>query len=218
MLRQRPAHSLTEYVHFMRQSFDEYNETCEMIDGSAAIQPHYLRLLMLRGISSTCHFGQAKQCVINAFDTNYLLSSDGVMAIILHLAHNMETELQCTDLPTFVVTAPPISAFMAADRGSHGGRGHPGRGGQVGRGLPNKCNTCGSLDQILSSCIAYDAALLNWTLAKRKMIVHTYAPPATVPQPTLPSRVTSLTTILVPMHRRTWPHLRGAPMFMMTQR
>jgi hypothetical protein len=33
VLRQRPGQSLTEYVHFMRQTFDDYNETCDMIDG-----------------------------------------------------------------------------------------------------------------------------------------------------------------------------------------
>jgi hypothetical protein len=59
-----------------------------MIDGSAAIHPHHLGLLMLRGISSNGHFGQAKQRVINAFDTNYLLFADEVMASILHLAQN----------------------------------------------------------------------------------------------------------------------------------
>jgi hypothetical protein len=37
MLCQRPGHAVIEYVHFMRQSFDHYNETCQMIDGSAAI-------------------------------------------------------------------------------------------------------------------------------------------------------------------------------------
>jgi hypothetical protein len=57
-----------------------------MIDVSTATQPHNLGLLMLHGISNTCHFGQAKQCVINAFDTNYLLSSDDVIANILQLA------------------------------------------------------------------------------------------------------------------------------------
>jgi hypothetical protein len=86
MLRQRPGQSLTEYAHFMRQTFDDHNETCEMIDGFAAIHPHNSGILMLRGISSTGHFGLAKQCVINAFDTSYLLSADEVMANILHLA------------------------------------------------------------------------------------------------------------------------------------
>jgi hypothetical protein len=57
MLRQRPSQSLTEYAYFMRQSFDDYNESCEMIDGSAAIHPHYFGLLMLRGISTNGHFG-----------------------------------------------------------------------------------------------------------------------------------------------------------------
>jgi hypothetical protein len=54
----------------MRQTYDDYNETCEMIDGFAAIHPHSMGLLMLRGISKTGHFGQAKHYVINAFDTN----------------------------------------------------------------------------------------------------------------------------------------------------
>jgi hypothetical protein len=45
----------------MRQTFDYYNETCEMIDGLAAIHPHDLGVLMLRSISSIGPFGQAKQ-------------------------------------------------------------------------------------------------------------------------------------------------------------
>jgi hypothetical protein len=57
-----------------------------MIDGSAAIHPRHLGLLMLRGISSIGQFGHAKQCSINAFDTNFLMSSDAAMANILHHA------------------------------------------------------------------------------------------------------------------------------------
>jgi hypothetical protein len=76
MLREPPGQSLKEYVHFMHQTFDNYNETCEMIDGSDVIHPHNLGLLMLRGISTTSPYGQAKQCVINAFDTKYFLSAD----------------------------------------------------------------------------------------------------------------------------------------------
>jgi hypothetical protein len=74
----------------MRKTFDDYNETCQMIDGSAAIHPHNLGLLMLRGISNTGPFSQAKQCVINALDSEYLLSADEVMAGILPLVHNMD--------------------------------------------------------------------------------------------------------------------------------
>jgi hypothetical protein len=55
----------------MGQTFDDYNETCEMVDAYVGIHPHSMGLPMLRGISSTGHFGQAKACVINAFDTNY---------------------------------------------------------------------------------------------------------------------------------------------------
>jgi hypothetical protein len=61
-----------------------------MIDGYVAIHPHKLGLLMLPGISSSGEYGHAKQCAINAIDTNYLLSGDEVMAITLHLDQNME--------------------------------------------------------------------------------------------------------------------------------
>jgi hypothetical protein len=57
MFRQRPYQSLTEYVHFMHQPFDDYNETCEMIDGSHVIHPHNLQLVVVRVICSTGHFG-----------------------------------------------------------------------------------------------------------------------------------------------------------------
>jgi hypothetical protein len=80
-----------------------------MVDGSAAIHPHNLGLLMLRGISSSGAHGQAKQCVINAFDTDYLLSADEVMAIILHLAHNMDDD-PTPDTSAPVASPPPISA------------------------------------------------------------------------------------------------------------
>jgi hypothetical protein len=155
----------------MHQTFDDYNETCDMIDGSAAIYPHHLGLLMLRSISSLGPFGQAKQCGISALDTNYLMSADEVMANILHLAQNMEEDIPGIDLPAHGGPVPSISAFVAVGRGSHGGRGNPTRGGRAGRGLPNKCNGCGSLDHIMSSSTAYDDALLKWTLAKRKLIV-----------------------------------------------
>jgi hypothetical protein len=37
VLRQRHGESLTAYVHFMRQTLDDYNETYEMTNGSTAI-------------------------------------------------------------------------------------------------------------------------------------------------------------------------------------
>jgi hypothetical protein len=158
----------------MRQTFDDYDETCEMIDGSAAIHPHNQDLLMHRGISSTGHFGDAKQCVINAFETNYLLSADEVMANILHLAQNMDEDVTTPGMPAPNDPAPPISAFVAVGRGSNTGRGHIPRGTRGGRGLPNKCSACGSLNHIMSSCTTSDDALLKWTLAKRKMIIQKY--------------------------------------------
>jgi hypothetical protein len=108
----------------MRKTFDDYNETCQFIDGSAAIHPHNLGLVMLRGISNTGPFGHAKHCVINAFDTDYLLSADEVMAIILHLTQSMHEEVRTPGMPAPDTSPPPIFAFVAAGRGSHIGRGH----------------------------------------------------------------------------------------------
>jgi hypothetical protein len=136
-----------------------------MVDGSAAIHPHNLGLLMLRDMSSTGPFGQAKQCVINAFDTIYMPSTDEVMAIIFHQAHNMDED-DAPGAPAPDTSPSPISAFVAAGRGSHSGLGHSPRGPRGCRGLPNKCSACGSVDHILSSCIAPNDALLRRTLAK----------------------------------------------------
>jgi hypothetical protein len=136
--------------------------------------PYNLNLLMLRGISSTSPFGQANQCVINSFDTDYLMSADEVMANILHLAHNMDEEAYAPGAPTPDTLPPLISAFVANGRGSHNGRGHNPRGLRGGRGLSNKCSAYGSLDHIVSSCTAPDGALMRWTLAKRKMIIQKY--------------------------------------------
>jgi hypothetical protein len=101
----------------MRQTFDDYNVTCQIIDGSAAIHPHNLGLLMQRGISHTGPFGQAKHCVINAFDTYYLMSADEVMPNILHLAHNMDEETSAQGAPVPDASHPPIFAFVAVGRG-----------------------------------------------------------------------------------------------------
>jgi hypothetical protein len=70
MLCQRPGLSVIEYEHFMQQSFEVYNGTCHMIDGSAAIHPQTLDFLMLCGISTLCQYGHGKERAINAFDTN----------------------------------------------------------------------------------------------------------------------------------------------------
>jgi hypothetical protein len=132
-----------------------------MIDGSAAIHPHHLGLLMLRGISSKSPFGHAKQCVINAFHTNYIMSADEVIAGILQLAENMEEELPGADIPAPNGPPSPISTLVADGRKSHGGRSNPNRGYRGGRGMPNTCSGCGSLDHILSSCTASDDAPLK---------------------------------------------------------
>jgi hypothetical protein len=138
--------------------------------GYIFFHPLNLGLLMLRG-SSSGPFGQAKQCVINAFDTYYLMSADEVMTNILHPAQNMDEDACAPSMPAPTTLPPPISTSVAAGRGSHSGRGHNPREPRSGRGLPNKCSACGSMDHIMSSCTAQGDTLLKWTLAKRKMIV-----------------------------------------------
>jgi hypothetical protein len=105
------------------------------------------------------------------------MSADEVMANILHMAHNMDEEVHDPGLPAPDTSAPTIFAFVAAGRGSNNVRGHIPRGTRGGRGLPNKCSAFGSMTHIMSSCTASDDALLKWTLAKRKIIVHKYGTP-----------------------------------------
>jgi hypothetical protein len=128
-------------------------------------------IMMLRGISSTGHFGQTKQFGVNAFDTNCLMSADKVMANILLLAQNTDEELHDPAMIVHDGPAPPSFAFVAAGRGSNRGRGHNNRGGRGGCGLPNESNACGSLSHIMSSCTTSDDALMKWALAKRKVII-----------------------------------------------
>jgi hypothetical protein len=107
-----------------------------------------------------------------------MLSADEVMAIILHLAHNMDEETYAPGAPAPDTSPPPISAFVVAGRSSHSGRGPQPRGPRGGRGLSNKCSACGSLDHLLSSCIDPDDALLRWTPAKCKVVIQKYGTPS----------------------------------------
>jgi hypothetical protein len=109
--------------------------------------------------------------------------ADEVMAIILHLAHNMDDELPGTYMPSPFGTASPISMFVATYCGLHGRRGHSGRDGRSGRGLPNKCTACGSLDHIMLSCTASNDALLKWNLAKLKLMIHKCGTPGGAASP-----------------------------------
>jgi hypothetical protein len=82
------------------------------MDGSAAIHPHNLGQLMMRGVSSNGPFGHAKQCVIDAFDTNYLMSAVEVMASILHLVQNMDEEVNAPGVPDCLpLTHQPLTSL-----------------------------------------------------------------------------------------------------------
>jgi hypothetical protein len=55
------------------------------------------------------------------------------------MARNMEEELPDASLTCPSGPTLHVSAFVAAGRGPHDGRGHTSSGGRGGRGLPNKC-------------------------------------------------------------------------------
>jgi hypothetical protein len=82
MVCQASGQSISAYVHAVKHCFDELNECMQLKDGSAAIHPHVLALVMIRGLSNVGQYGQAKHCVINAFDTDFILSADRVMGSI----------------------------------------------------------------------------------------------------------------------------------------
>jgi hypothetical protein len=126
-----------------------------------------------------------------------LLSANEMMASILHLGHNMDEDVNALGMPPPDTTLPPIFAFVVASRGSHSGRRHSPRGPRGGRGHPNKCSACGSLDHIVPSSTAPDDALLKWTLAKRNMIVQKYGTPggSAFAHAVMPSDVPAATTL-----------------------
>jgi hypothetical protein len=93
MVCQASGQSVSAYVHVVKQCFDELNECLQLKDGSDAIHPHVLALVIIRGLSNVGQYGQAKQCVINAFDTDFILSADRVMGSIIHQAQNLDADV-----------------------------------------------------------------------------------------------------------------------------
>jgi hypothetical protein len=145
----------------------------QLKDGYAAIHPHVLALVMTRGLSYVGQNGQAKQCVINDFDTDFIMSADRVMGSIIHHAQNPDAD----DTVTLdnVAYGIPVNAFLA-NRRRQGGRG---LGGWVANKSKSKfsmkCGACGDPDHVWSTCKAPDVDVLRWTMAKRKHIVEKYA-------------------------------------------
>jgi hypothetical protein len=54
------AQSVSVYVHVVKQHFDDLNECLQLKDGSVAIHPHVLALVMILGLSNVGQYGQAK--------------------------------------------------------------------------------------------------------------------------------------------------------------
>jgi hypothetical protein len=104
----------------VKQHFDELNECLQLKDGSAAIHPRVLAMVMIRGMSNVWQYGQAKQCVNNAFDTDFILSADRVMRSIIHQAQNLNVDISAK--PDSADLGISVNAFLA-DRKRQGGRG-----------------------------------------------------------------------------------------------
>jgi hypothetical protein len=163
----------------VKQHFDEQNECLQLKDGYAAIHPHVLALVMIRGLSNVGQYGQAKQCVINAFDTDFILSADRVMGSIIHLAQNLDADVSVKS--DIVDSGVPVNAFLK-DRKRQGGRGIGGWTADKKKSkFSMKCGACGGPNHVWSTCKTPDADVLRWTLAKRKQIAEKYEgqPPPT---------------------------------------
>jgi hypothetical protein len=83
---------VSEYVNAARRRLADLNEYMHVTDGLAALYPHVLALVVNRGLSGIGHYNKAKLCVINAFDVDFILSTDKVMNVILHKAQNIDNE------------------------------------------------------------------------------------------------------------------------------
>mgnify|MGYP003686905983 CR=1 FL=1 len=93
------------------------------------MHPHVLALTSIRGFSTTCQCGQAKQFVINALNIDFIMSVDQVMANILHMALNINVEgSSATSAPT---SGRQVNAFLAY-RNRKAGR-------DFGSWVANKC-------------------------------------------------------------------------------
>jgi hypothetical protein len=120
MVRKASGQSVSAYVHAVKQHFDELNECIQLKDGYVAIYPHVLALVMIRGLYNVGLYGQAKLCVINAFDTDFILLADEVMGSIIHQAQNLDADVSIKS--DSADSGIPVNAFLA-DRKRQGGRG-----------------------------------------------------------------------------------------------
>jgi hypothetical protein len=121
---------------------------------------------MIRGLSNVGQYGEAKQCAINVFDTDFIMSADRVMGSIIHQAQNLDA-----DVSTNANTADSgiaVNAFLA-DRKRQGGRGFGGWTADKKKSkFSMKCGACGDPNHVWSTGKAPDDDVLRWTLAKRK--------------------------------------------------
>jgi hypothetical protein len=147
MVRQASGQYVSAYVHAVKQHFDELNECMQLKDGYVAIHPHVLALVMIRGLSNFGQYGQAKQCVISAFDTDFIMSADKVMGSIIHPAQNLDAE----DNVTSDSVAHPVNAFLA-DRKRICGRGLGGwAANKIKSKFAMKCGACGDPNHVWST-------------------------------------------------------------------
>jgi hypothetical protein len=163
--QQRPGETLTQFVHNMRQTYDDLNESCRLADGPVVLHEHLFSIFMLAGMSQDGNLGQAKQCIINAFDPNLAISPSQLTEHILRHAAHMDGSAVDPMTPL-----PGTAAFLA---GAPSGRRHPppSAGRPVTRTpltkrvhyeFAEKCGCCGEPDHRGSDCKATDAQILKW--------------------------------------------------------
>jgi hypothetical protein len=88
--QQRPGESLSQYVHNIRHTYDELNESSMLADGPVVLPDNLFSISMLARLPRKGNLGQAKQCIINAFDPNLAISSSELTEHLLRHAAYMD--------------------------------------------------------------------------------------------------------------------------------
>jgi hypothetical protein len=88
--QQRPKETPTLFVHNMRQTYNELNESCMLADGPVTLPEHLFNIFILVGMSHAGHLGQAKQCIKYAFDPNVNVHVSALTEHLLRHADHLD--------------------------------------------------------------------------------------------------------------------------------
>jgi hypothetical protein len=76
---QRRDESMSDFVHDMRPTYDDMNESCLLVDGTVVLHKHFLSIFMLVSLFQEGKFRLATRCIVNAFDPNLAQSAADIL-------------------------------------------------------------------------------------------------------------------------------------------